>query len=64
MKFRKGMKVLWRNSIYNRWELGVFSHYQKGEGLAYCLEGGIEIGWCVPLKGNMKFLGTTEKIDG
>lgn len=64
MKFRKGMKVIWRNSIDDVWEQGIFDHYQKGEGMAFCLAGGIEIGWCEPLNGNIRYLGTKEKIGG
>lgn len=56
--FKPYDKVLVRDSEYDNWQCGLFSHYDKdNEYPYYCI--GIHYAYCIPYEGNEHLVGTT-----
>lgn len=56
--FKPYDKVLVRDSEYDNWQCGLFSHYDKDDEYPYyCI--GIHYACCIPYEGNEHLVGTT-----
>ena len=58
--FKPYDKVLVRDSEYDNWQCGLFSHYDKDNEYPYCCVGSY-YAYCIPYEGNEHLVGTTDE---